>query len=245
MLEFLDQMNRVAGHYRSLIERQGLEVRHSSDFVLLADEATNMGFAVTPHFCPMFNAFYRDEAFWIGVYDGEQCVAMLAFKRQPLGSESLASYMKRSWVRYYARDSENPVVFANEQKPFMDLTSGNMAYCGEFRVMPKYQQKGIGQLLAAYAKPAAWTFWPDTDMLYIFMENKDVRRGLMVAIELSRQIKNALQWVQHPSQAKRDYWMGASPQRDFVGWLRDEVRNLAVPVLKTLPKRESLLESVS
>ena len=84
MLEFLDQMNRVAGHYRSLIERQGLEVRHSSDFVLLADEATNMGFAVTPHFCPMFNAFYRDEAFWIGVYDGEQCVAMLAFKRQPL-----------------------------------------------------------------------------------------------------------------------------------------------------------------
>ena len=239
MQEFLEPMNRVAGHYRAKIEEQGLELRHSSDFELLAAEAERMGFAATPHFSPRFNAFYRDEAFWVGIYDKEACVGMLACKRQPLGSESLASYVKRSWVRYYAPDSENPVLFEKEQKPYLEKVSGNLCYCGEYRVMPEYQKRGIGQLLAAYIKPAGWTCWPDTDLFYIFMENKDVRKGLMAAIELSMQIRNALQWVQHPSQAKHDYWLGAMDRREFLGWLRDEVRSLAAQVPSMSPEKDT------
>lgn len=243
MHEFLEPMNRIAGHYRAKIESKGLELRHSTDFHLLEDETEAMGFEVTPHFSPRFNAFFRDEAFWVGIYDRAKCIATAACKRQPLGSETLASYAKRSWVRYYTPDSDNPVVFHNQQKPFLERTQGNLVYCGEYRVLPKFQKQGIGQLLAAYVKPAAWMTWPDTNLFYIYMENKDVRSGLMAAIELTTQIKNALQWVQHPSQAKHDYWLGAMNRGEFLGWLKDEVRSQAVQAPSMSPEMENLLVS--
>lgn len=243
MQEYLEPINRVAGHYRSKIEELGLELRHSTDFELFMTETERMGFEATPHFAPRFNAFYRDEAFWAGVYDNGKCVATVACKRQPLGSESLASYAKRSWTRYYTPDSENPVVFQKDQKPFLERMRGTLCYCGEYRVLPKFQKQGIGQLMAAYIKPVAWSYWPETDLFYIFMENKDVRSGLMAAIELTTQIKNALQWVQHPSQAKHDYWLGAINRSEFLGWLKDELRSPAVQAPSMLPEMENLLVS--
>jgi hypothetical protein len=239
MQQYLDLMNRVAGHYRNQIESVGLELRHSSNFFQLLQATGDMGFEMTPHFSPHHNAFFRDEAFWVGIYDEGECVGTVACKRQPIGAENLADYTKRSWQRYYEPGSTNPVIFAEEQKPFLMNTTGNLCYCGEYRVKPDFQKKGIGHLLAAYIKPAAWTCWPDTDLFYIFMENRDVRSGLMAAIELSTQIRNALQWEQHPSQAKRDYWLGAEDRHVFLGWLMDEVRTLAAPVAKKSQGKET------
>ncbi|MDA4845961.1 hypothetical protein [Hoeflea poritis] len=227
MSEFFDDLTTVAAHYKTKMLGKGFEVRHSTDFELLTVVSETMGMAITPHFSPRHNAFYQGEAFWIGVYDKDRCVGALAVKRQPLGSESLASYAKRTWTMLYGPGSDNAIIFDREQQPFLERTSGNLVYAGEFRVDPKYQKSGIGVFLAGYMKAMLWQQWPDTEAVYIYMEDKDVRAGLLAAIEMSVQIKNALRWVCPPSQAQPEYWLGAETREEFEGWLRDCLLSIA------------------
>lgn len=214
-------LNRVASACLNSIEMGGLRVVHSTDFETFEAIALQNKRIITPHFCPRQNTFFMAEAFWIGVWDGDNCVATIACKYQPLGAENLVSYSKRYWSRVYCDGSENDIEMSSKQKRYMKQVLGNLVYCGEFWVDTKHQKSGIGTDLAAYTKCIAAMYFGGFDFLYIYMEDKDVRRGLLAAIGFSVQIKNALAWVHSPSQAKPDYWLAGLPWSDFQDWLDD------------------------
>ena len=220
----IEKLNRVAGYYRDRIEVAGYTLRHSTDFEALEAATRKNGDMLTPHFSTAENTFVRREAFWVGVWEGDICIATLACKFQALGCETLAQYSRRYWQRSYARGSTEQIVFSAQQKRYMESLKGNLVYCGEYRVSPDYQKSGIGGLLAGYTKPAIFLLWPETDFIYIYMEDKDVRRGLLPAIGLSTQIQNALNWDTAPSQAKADYWLAGIAALEFEDWLDDELR---------------------
>ena len=219
-----DTLNRVAAHYRDLIEGDTFRLKHSCNFSELETVTIEEGNQVSPHFSTQQNTFFRDEALWVGVFVDGRCIATVALKHQPLGSETLAEWSRRYWLQTYREGSDTAIVFGDQQKRFLLELSGDLVYCGEYRVAKDYQQSGIGKWLAHYIKAVAFLKWPKTLGFYIFMEDKDVRRGLLAAIELTRQIPNALSWDQPPSQAKPDYWLASISNSDFSDWLDDQAR---------------------
>lgn len=216
-------LTRIANHYCNLIEGAGMEVRLSSDFRELEWVTAINEQAVTPHFSTQENTFVKGDAFWVGIWKDNHCVATLAAKLQALGDESLASYAQRYWSQAYQRGSQARFQFQDSQKRALEQFTGNLVYCGEYRVLPDLQRTGVGTWIASMTKALVFANWPQTDHIYIFMENKSVRQGLAAAITMTRQIPNALKWEEPPTQAQRDYWMASLSALDFQDWVDDQI----------------------
>ena len=232
MLDIL-RLTKILQHYCRQIEDAGFQVRLSADFVELKEVTEANGDVLTPHFSPVENTYVRSEAIWVGVWDQEQCIATIACKVQNLGSESLADYVCRYWPQSYLRGSSTQILPMEQQKRSLKSFTGKMVYCGEFRVSSKHRKSFIGRWLASLMKTLTFINWPDAEHIYIFMDARDAASGLLAAIEMTRQIPNAINWVSAPSQAKSDYWLAALSNSDFADWVDDQFRYLS-----QLPSKE-------
>lgn len=241
MHENWEPLSRVLGHYRAKIEKLGLRVEISSDFEKLSRCANDLKHPLTPMFSPKFNTFFRKEAFWLGVFEGEKCVGTLAFKQQPLGGETLADYTSRSLERYYGSGTKKQVRIDASEQPYLSSIDGTVAYCGEFFVEETWRKKGLSLLLASFGKPAVWTQWPEVELIYIFMQGVDAQKGLFANIKITRTIPVPLQW-ENPPRAEHDLqnlWLGAQNLTDFYGWLKAELRMLENLGASMSPSTES------
>lgn len=226
-----DKIVRVASHFEKNINNIGCEVHISTDFLQMKTAVDNLGDHITPHFNPKFNTFFREFAFWIGLYSESECVGMCACKLQPLGTENLASYIQRYWLQTYGPDSLNEIKFAAEQKDSLRDIKGNLVYAGEFRVSKDFARTRLNELLLDYAKLAIFSHWPNTDFIYLFTRKRDARRGMFSRTGMNRVINDAINWEMHPSQAEPDYSLGLLDRQGFEEWLIDELRFQAEPEL--------------
>lgn len=225
MLHFVEKTNRVANQYCEEFGKLGFIVSHSTDFFELERLTAQFETPVTPHFSTAHNTFFRDYAFWVGLWRDGHCVATVAYCRQPLGSETLAGFVSRYWKRTYREGSDNEIILQPNQKRILEKITGNLIYSGEIEVDPSLRGQGIGGKLAHYGRLMAFMMWPDTDCFYIFTENSSAKRGLLAITGMSFQIANALNWMQHPSQARTDYWLAGVWRADFLDWLDDSANS--------------------
>ncbi len=209
--------------HKNAIEAKGCSVIVDTDFDKLKKHAKKFKHDVSPHFDTKYNTFFRDEAFWIGVFKDGQCIGYCAAKKQPVGHEGLINYIKRYWSRVYKHKSKTQIQFADWQMDRLNIC-GNLIYSGAWYVDPNFQELGIGKNLGRFIICFSFMAWRDTDYFYIFMDNKDVVTGLDAALKLTDQIPNALQWESHPSQAKEDYWFLGISKDSFEDLAKSEVR---------------------
>lgn len=210
--------------FRKPIEAAGYRIVLSSDFDQLAKQAEKFNHDITPHFSPRFNTFFHREAFWLGLFKGNECVGYAAAKLQPVGNEGLMKYAQRYWQRVYREESETKIEFADWQMQRLNIF-GNLIYAGAWYVSPDVANSSLGKNLGKYIICYSYMEWRDADYFYIFMNDRDVRTGLAAALELSDQIPNAFQWDSHPSQARSDYWLLGMSDDHFEDWARSQVHS--------------------
>lgn len=223
-----DALHTASAHYRRAFDRLGVTTKLDTNFTLAAYHIEQMkvkrGDIITPHFSPETDTFFQEDAFWLGAFDGDgQCVGMVACKVQRLGDESLVEYSSRYWPRIYPQQEDGAVALSEYQKKAMQAIKGTVIYCGEFRVVPDWQKKGLGVAIADYIKPLSFLKWRDAEMFYIYMEDKDARTGLFNNIDLPHQVRNALRFSVAPSKKAKDYWLGSIYRSDLYDLINHEI----------------------
>ena len=199
----------LANHYLSDIKKRNFGVTFSCDFFALETAVNNMqseDCKVTPHFSTKVNTFARNEALWIGVWDGNYCIATIAAKLTRLDGEPLIDWITRYWQQTYGPGSENKFSLGQQQKAKLSKITGDTIYEGEFKIHKDFRARretdnlevfrrmdGMTLSLALLLRVYCFTFWRSAEFQYAYMADHHANMGLGSKHWFATQIPRALE----------------------------------------------------
>ena len=205
-------MTRAIETIRETLSARGLTVRESRDFRRF--EQTINEFpdkTVSEQFRLDQFELYKENAFWIGVYDqNKQCISALALRVENLGGRSLSSHWRDQQKRIYCK----PNKIGKRHAPSAKRIQGKVCYGGDFVVHPDHMGRDSGSTVFMGFLMAALIF--DADWIYGLMNEKLANSGFPNRCGFTVQEPSGTDWKQEPAGINGRDWLVATNRKNML-----------------------------
>lgn len=182
---------RLATQCLTAIEAGGLRVESSNDFMQLSRKMPDISKkSLTPKMDPEKNDFLEGDGFWLGAYNGDELVAVIACNFQDLGGEGLSSFLLRSTNRQYGAQTIDYVA----PQEVVNI-SGRTAYIGELFVKKEYRGKvGLLRPLVLLVATTCCLEWK-IDYAYAFFRRRDFMARMPQLYGFTDHVPGVMRWA--------------------------------------------------
>lgn len=166
-----------------------------------------------PTFDPSRVDYTQGHVAWFYLKKEDQLVGTMAVVFQPIKTETLSSFLQRTYSRQFPKPSGTTLSFVS---PLLDRITGDLIYIGELNIQPKH--RGNRTVLSCFMRLVMYLCqieW-QPDWVYAFIPERHMRARLDLVYGFARSYPRALRWVE-PEPEKR------SSQEWFVGADRQEL----------------------
>lgn len=208
---------RAITKLRDRISEHGLEIFTDNNQMNYAYFMKDTGKRPGENVGVTFNTISPENSIFVYICEtGEslprKTIGVCAARLDSLGEWSLADYWKVHLQRIYTHEDGGMPCLKDEQPSFANKQPGRVAYLGELWVSKDKRGLGLAKDLVQLLMLLSWVNWKP-DLVYGFMVDDQVSKGLASKYEWGMIKPMALRWERYPKEIPHDLWyVGSSPE---------------------------------